>query len=75
MFLYIPPSSLAFHIPLIIPLQQLKMSEKCVLSQPIKLQMFCILTILHNKLNDKVRENFLFLLLVMEVSDKRKVLF
>ena len=36
MFLQIPPSFLAFHIPLIFGLYQLKMSEMCTLFQPIK---------------------------------------
>ena len=44
--LYIPLSFLVFHIPLIFALQQLKISEICTLFRPIKLQMFCILTII-----------------------------
>ena len=43
--LYIPPHFLAFHIPLTISLLQLKKSEISTLFQPIKLQIFCILTI------------------------------
>ena len=42
---YIPPNFLAFHIPLIFALQQTKISEICTLFQPIRLQVFCILTI------------------------------
>ena len=36
----------AFHIPLIIARKQLKILEICTLFQPIKLQIFCILTII-----------------------------
>ena len=43
--LCIPPSCLAFHIPLIFARYQLKISEIRALFQPIKLQIFCILTI------------------------------
>ena len=35
----------AFHIPLIFARLQLKISKICTLFQPIKLQVFCILTI------------------------------
>ena len=41
--LYIPPSFPAFHIPLVLVRQQLKISKMCTLFQPIKLQIFCIL--------------------------------
>ena len=41
----ISPSLFAFHIPFIFALEQLKISEICMLLQPIKLQIFCILTI------------------------------
>ena len=37
---------LAFHIPLIFARKQLKISEICMLFQPVKLQIFCILTIM-----------------------------
>ena len=42
----IPTSFLAFHIPLIFARQQLKISEICPQFQPIKLEIFCILTIM-----------------------------
>ena len=42
--LYIAPSFLAFHIPLIFALQQLKVSEISTLFQPIQLRIFCILS-------------------------------
>ena len=43
--LYIPSRFLAFDIPLIFALQQLKTSKICTLFQPVKLLMSCILTI------------------------------
>ena len=46
--MYIPPSFLAFHIPLTFARLQLKISKICTLFQPIKLQIFCILTIMPN---------------------------
>ena len=46
--MYIPLRSLPFHIPLMFPLQLLKISGICTLFQPIKLQIFSILTIIHN---------------------------
>ena len=45
----IPPSFLAFHIPLIFARQQLKISATCTLFQPFILQIFCILTITNIK--------------------------
>ena len=42
--LHIPSSFLAFHIPLIFALEQLKISEIWTVLQPMKLQIFCILT-------------------------------
>ena len=44
--LYTPSSFLAFNIPLIFSLQQLKVSEISTLFQLIKLRIFCILTII-----------------------------
>ena len=41
--LHSPPSFLAFHIPLILSLEQLKISEICTV-QSIQLQILCILT-------------------------------
>ena len=41
-----PTYFLHLHIPLIFARKQLKMSEICTLFQPIKLQIFCILTIM-----------------------------
>ena len=43
--MFIPPRFLAFHIPLIFALWQLKTSEICMLFKPIKLQIFSILKI------------------------------
>ena len=44
-----PPSFLTFRMPLMFTLKQLKISEICTLFQPIKLQIFCILTITQEK--------------------------
>ena len=46
--LHTSPSFLGFHIPLIFAPQQLNLSEICTLFQTIKLQIFCILTIMAN---------------------------
>ena len=49
MFCISPLAFHAFHIPLIFARKQLKISKnikKCTLFQPIKLQIFCILTIM-----------------------------
>ena len=47
---YIPPCFLAFQIPLIFALLQLKTSEIFTLFQPIKSQIFCVLTIKYNNI-------------------------
>ena len=51
--MYIPLRFLAFHIPLIFTIQQLIVIEICTLIQPIKLQIFWVLTI-----NSKKRINW-----------------
>ena len=56
---YIPPSFTAFHIPLIFERSQLKISEICTLFQPLKLQIFCILTIVSNIAVDFYLQSFL----------------